>query len=142
MPVVIQDRVVMSSIQDIDIPNVDFGTYFRDCCKKYWDRTAMVDHVTGEAYSYQEFRELASRVAVGLKRLGMKPGDMTGFHSGTRPDMVLATFGTTLAGGSVVFAKANLTQSKPEHQFHTWPQLRQPITKPSRIHSLASPRAC
>lgn len=122
MPAIIQDRVVMSTIQDFDIPDVDFGTYIRGCCEKYSDRIAMVDHVTGDTYTYQQLRELSSRVAVGLKRLGMKPGHMSGYHCGVRPDLVFAVFGAAFAGGTVVFAKGNLTQREVNYQFsHTRP---------------------
>lgn len=40
---------------------------------------------------------------------------MAGLHCGSKPEMVFAFSGVMFAGGAVVFAKPNLTQSKYEN---------------------------
>lgn len=117
MSAVIENGVVRSTIQDLPIPDVDFGTFIRSACRKFKDRTAMIDDATGERCSYQRLEELCCRVAVGLKKLGFRPGDMAGVHSGVNMDLILAFYGTLFAGGSMVFAKSNLSLREVEYQF-------------------------
>ncbi|CAN8024633.1 unnamed protein product [Ixodes persulcatus] len=42
MSVVIEDGVVRSTVQDLPIPDVDVGAFFRSACRKFKDRTALV----------------------------------------------------------------------------------------------------
>ncbi|KAH6945121.1 hypothetical protein HPB50_007328 [Hyalomma asiaticum] len=117
MAAVIEDCVVRSTIQDVYIPDVDLGTFFRGCCRKYKDRIAMVDGATGEAYSYRQLEDLCRRVAAGLRNLGFQTGDLAGIHSNVATDLIIAFYGTVLAGGRMVFAKGNLTQREVHYQF-------------------------
>lgn len=117
MAAVIEDGVVRSSIQDLFIPDVDLGTYFRGCCRKYKDRIALVDAATGESCTYRQLEDSCRRVAAGLRSLGFQPGDLAGIHSGINVDLITAFYGTVLAGGRMVFAKGNLTQREVQYQF-------------------------
>ncbi|KAH7984108.1 hypothetical protein HPB52_017092 [Rhipicephalus sanguineus] len=110
MDAVIEDGVVRSSVQDVYIPDVDLGTFFRGCCRKYKDRIAMVDDATGETYSYRKMEDVCRRVAAGLRNLGFQTGDLAGIHSAVAADLIVAFYSTVLAGGRMVFAKGNLTQ--------------------------------
>lgn len=42
MPAVVEDRVVRSTVQNLLIPEVDFGTFVRQICENFKDRTALV----------------------------------------------------------------------------------------------------
>lgn len=117
MGAVIEDGVVRSAVQDVYIPDVDVGTFFRGCCRKYKDRIAMVDDTTSETYSYRKLEDVCRRVAAGLRKLGFQTGDLAGIHSGISSDLIVAFYGTVLAGGRVVFAKGNLTQREVQYQF-------------------------
>lgn len=117
MSVVIEDGVVRSTVQDLPIPDVDVGAFFRSACRKFKDRTALIEDETGERCSFQRLEEMCSKVAVGLKKLGFRPGDMAGIHSAVNLDLVFAFYGALFAGGSVVFAKSNLTQREVAYQF-------------------------
>ncbi|KAG0415583.1 hypothetical protein HPB47_007199, partial [Ixodes persulcatus] len=76
-----------------------------------------IEDETGERCSFQRLEEMCSKVAVGLKKLGFRPGDMAGIHSAVNLDLVFAFYGALFAGGSVVFAKSNLTQREVAYQF-------------------------
>ncbi|XP_037559001.1 probable 4-coumarate--CoA ligase 1 [Dermacentor silvarum] len=117
MAAVIEDGVVRSSVQDMYIPDVDLGTFFRGCCRKYKDRIAMVDDATGETHSYRQLEDTCRRVAAGLRNLGFQAGDLAGIHSGVHADLIIAFYGTILAGGRMVFAKGNLTKREVQYQF-------------------------
>ncbi|KAH9361366.1 hypothetical protein HPB48_020260 [Haemaphysalis longicornis] len=69
-----------------------------------------VDDATGEAISYRQLEDSCRRVAAGMRSLGFQSGDLAGLHSSTNADLIVAFYGTVLAGGRMVFAKGNLTQ--------------------------------
>lgn len=71
-----------------------------------------IDGITDERWSYAQLLELSSRVAAGLQKLGFRPGQLAGLHCDATPDIVVAFYGTVLAGGSMVFAKSSLTESE------------------------------
>ncbi|CAN7939340.1 unnamed protein product [Ixodes hexagonus] len=116
MAAVVENREVRSKTQDVDIPNIHFGQYFRSACDKFKDRTALIDGTTDQRWSYAQLLELSSRVAAGLQKLGFGPGQMAGLHSDVTPDMIFAFYGTVLAGGSIVLAKSSLTKRELRYQ--------------------------
>lgn len=63
-------------------------------------------------FTYEEFDKHVSRIAAGLRQLGFRPGDTVGFHTEVSIDLILGFYGVIFAGGSAVFAKANLGKSK------------------------------
>lgn len=71
-----------------------------------------MDDSTGRCFTYRELGELSTQLAAGLSRLGFRAGDVAGLHSENKPEMALAFNGVMFSGGTVVFAKANLTRSK------------------------------
>lgn len=114
---VIENRAVRSIIQDMFIPPVDVGTFIREACGRFKERTAIIDDSTGRQYTYRELQELSTRIAAGLWRRGFRPGHMAGLHSGTNPEMLFAFCGVVFAGGSVVFAKSELKERELEWHF-------------------------
>lgn len=74
-----------------------------------------IDDCTSKRFTYGELGELSMRVAAGLSKLGFRPGQVAGVHCGTKPEMVFAFNGVLFSGGTVVFAKPNLTQSEYKH---------------------------
>jgi len=68
---------------------------------RYPDRPAMKAKRNGrwEATSWREYREQARRVARGLIKLGLQPGDGVSIIGFNRPEWFLADIGAILAGG-------------------------------------------
>ncbi|XP_064467433.1 luciferin 4-monooxygenase-like [Ornithodoros turicata] len=117
MAVVVEDKVVKSTCQDLNIPDVDAAEFFVEKFRTFEDRTALVDYATGSTFTYSELEDVGHRVGAGLQRLGFQPGQRTGIHSGNSHDCLLAVLGTILAGGTLVFAKAALTPRELRYQF-------------------------
>ncbi|KAM7281674.1 4-coumarate--CoA ligase 1-like [Ixodes scapularis] len=117
MEAVVEEKEVRSKTQDVDIPDVHLGQYFRSICERFKDRTALIDGITDERWSYAQLLELSSRVAAGLQKLGFGPGQLAGLHCEVTPDIVFAFYGTILTGGSIVFAKSSLTERELTYQF-------------------------
>uniref|UniRef100_A0A090XFH6 Putative acyl-coa synthetase n=1 Tax=Ixodes ricinus TaxID=34613 RepID=A0A090XFH6_IXORI len=117
MEAVVEEKEVRSKTQDLDIPDVHLGQYFRSICERFKDQTALIDGITDERWSYARLLELSSRVAAGLQKLGFRPGQLAGLHCDATPDIVFAFYGTVLSGGSMVFAKSSLTERELAYQF-------------------------
>lgn len=117
MRAIIENRVVKSAVQDLHIPEVDVGTFIREAWEKFPERTAIIDDSTGKCYTYAELQELSTRIAANLWARGFRVGDVAGLHCDVNPQMIFAFFGVVFAGGSVVFAKPELTQREVEYHF-------------------------
>lgn len=61
------------------------------------DRTALWFE-DGRAWTYAELRDAAARVAAGLRAAGVEPGQRLGVFLPNGPDLVLALYGSWLAG--------------------------------------------
>ncbi|KAK8773869.1 hypothetical protein V5799_011598 [Amblyomma americanum] len=108
MSVTIDAGVVRHQIQDMDIPEVDFGTFLWETCSHYGDRIAVTEQ-DGASCSYTQLRERWLRVAAGLQRRGFGPDQLACVHAANSGDLLLAVGGTFLAGGGIVFSKAVMT---------------------------------
>ncbi|KAH7979341.1 hypothetical protein HPB49_009084 [Dermacentor silvarum] len=108
MAVTIDAGVVRHWIQDMDIPEVDFGTFLWNTCEQYGNRTA-VTVADGTSCSYGQLRDGWLRVAEALERRGFGPGQRACVHAANSADLLLAIGGAFFAGGAVVFSKAVMT---------------------------------
>lgn len=113
----VEKGVVTSYLPGASVPDVDFATFFNDVFARHEDKTALVDAMTGERCTFGELREAACRVAVGLRRLGLCPGDVVAFHCSNGNDFVAALFGTFFAGGTATLTKMNLNEREARYQF-------------------------
>lgn len=66
-----------------------------------WPERVAIDFY-GHTVSYRELWQLAARVACGLQRLGLEPGDMIALYLPNTPHFVGCFFGALLAGGRIV----------------------------------------
>lgn len=67
------------------------------------DSAALRQPVPGEkgnyrTYNWGEFRDIAREIAVGLRQIGIRRGDIAALHSETRAELYLADFGIMAAG--------------------------------------------
>lgn len=83
-----------------DVPLLDqtIGEYFDLMVSQFAEREALVVCHQNIRWTYGELRERVDNLAVGLLRLGLKPGERIGIWSPNRAEWVLAQFATAKAG--------------------------------------------
>jgi len=74
------------------------GKHFDGICDRHGDRPALVVRHQNVRVSYRQFRDQVDRLACGLLRLGLKPGDRVGIWSPNNFQWVLTQFATAKAG--------------------------------------------
>ncbi|KAH7980730.1 hypothetical protein HPB49_018615 [Dermacentor silvarum] len=107
----IDNGVVGSYVKGVTLPEVNFSAFFGDVFARHKDETALVDARTGAQYTFGELHDASLRVAAGLRRLGLRTGDIVCFHATNGADLVVAMCGTFFAGGTAAMAKTNLTET-------------------------------
>jgi long-chain acyl-CoA synthetase len=86
----------------------------RNSVDKSPDAEAIVE-VGGPRITYRELWDRAARVAGGLKREGVEPGDRVAIRLGNGLDWVLAFFGGQLAGAVVVPVNTRFSDAEVEY---------------------------
>lgn len=74
------------------------GQYFDDACRQYAARDALIVRQQNVRWTYAEFGEQVTRLACGLRRLGLQPGERVGIWSQNNVEWVLMQFATAKAG--------------------------------------------
>src|SRR5574343_451207 len=74
------------------------GQYFADACQRYAARDALIVRQQQVRWTYAEFGEQVTRLACGLRRLGLQPGERVGIWSQNNVEWVLMQFATAKAG--------------------------------------------
>ncbi|WP_293763230.1 AMP-binding protein [uncultured Aquitalea sp.] len=74
------------------------GQFFDEACDTHARREALVVRHQGIRWTYAELRDQVDRLACGLIRLGLKPGDRIGIWSQNNAEWVLTQFATAKAG--------------------------------------------
>ncbi|MBB6094161.1 fatty-acyl-CoA synthase [Povalibacter uvarum] len=69
-----------------------------DAAAQWPDRDALVVRQQGIRWSWRELNQAAERVAAGLVRLGLVPGDRVGIWSPNRVEWIVTQFATAKAG--------------------------------------------
>ncbi|XP_075536990.1 uncharacterized protein LOC142571829 [Dermacentor variabilis] len=69
---------------------------------------SQVDAQTGVQYTFGELLDGCRRVAAGLRRLGLRTGDIVGFHCVNSYELMVTMCGTFFAGGVAHLIKTNL----------------------------------
>ncbi len=86
---------------DVKVPNKPLFSVLEEGAEKYKDFPAV--YFFGKKISYLEIKDLAWRLASGLKdKLGMEKGDVVGVLLPNCPQFVIALFGVLKAGGAVL----------------------------------------
>ncbi|XP_062502464.1 uncharacterized protein LOC134179554 [Corticium candelabrum] len=110
-------RIVRSPFPDISIPdNISFHNYIYRRFKQYGDRTAIVDGLTGRAYSFRQLDSLTNNIASALIRRGLQKGDVVCLFLPNLPEYPLALFGSLVAGGTVTTANPVYNERELTHQ--------------------------
>ncbi|WP_116812353.1 AMP-binding protein [Steroidobacter cummioxidans] len=74
------------------------GVALEDAARLWGDRPALIVRHQSIRWTYRELNEAAERVAAGLLKLGLQPGDRVGIWSPNRYEWVLTQFATAKAG--------------------------------------------
>jgi fatty-acyl-CoA synthase len=74
------------------------GTVLEDAAERWGNRPALIVRHQNIRWTYRELNEAADRVAAGLLKLGLQPGDRVGIWSPNRYEWVVTQFATAKAG--------------------------------------------
>ena len=86
--------------RSIAYPDLPVQGLLRDAAKAYGDRPAI--RFYGKVLRYRDLDALADRLAAGLRRIGVRPGDRVSLLLPNTPHFVVAFFAILRAGGIVV----------------------------------------
>ena len=99
---------------DINVPDVTFGDYIDDICKKYSNQIAY--EYNGTSFTYNEINDLSNKFANALIKLGVKKGDRVALLLPNIPQFPIALYGILKAGAIVVGTNFLYTSAEIESQ--------------------------
>ena len=99
---------------DIKVPDVTFGDYIDDICKKYSDEIAY--EYNGTSFTYNEINDLSNKFANALIKLGVKKGDRVALLLPNIPQFPIALYGILKAGAISVGTNFLYTSAEIESQ--------------------------
>jgi acyl-CoA synthetase (AMP-forming)/AMP-acid ligase II len=105
--------------------------------KQFGDKPALVEGETRRTLTYHQLIQGAERVAAGLVRAGLEPGQPLAVALPNSIDFALAFFGAMRAGACVVPINPIYTSAEMEHQIHD-SGARFLVTVPERAADLAA----
>lgn len=94
-------------------PNV--AQYLKTKVNQFRDAKLLVDYGTAVSYTYKEFDHITDRLAYGLRKLGVKPGDRVAFLHPNHSDLLLGYFATIKAGAVAVPINTAYTAREVSH---------------------------
>lgn len=94
------------------------GSYFDAACARFRDRDALVVVHQKVRLSFDELKSSVDRLACGLIRLGLKPGDRIGIWSQNSLEWVLTQFATAKAGLVMVNINPAYRRAELEYALH------------------------
>ncbi|KAH9363881.1 hypothetical protein HPB48_004104 [Haemaphysalis longicornis] len=124
--VVIEDRVLKSTVKDLPIPDVDFATFLRSRLRQHPDATAVMDAATGQRYTFAELEAICECVAAGFQELGLQRGDTVCFVSPNTVDLIIAFIATAFAGAVIACIKTVFNERETERVLS--------MTKPTLVY--------
>ena len=105
--------------------------------RQFGDKPAVIEGDSGLTLTYHQLIDGAERVAAGLVRAGLEPGQPLALALPNSIDFALAFFGAMRAGAWVVPINPIYTPSEMEHQIHD-SGARFLVTVPERADDLAA----
>ncbi|CAN7560826.1 AMP-binding protein [Pseudoduganella sp. LjRoot289] len=100
---------------DVPLIGVTIGTYLASVAQRFGANEALVVPHQNVRWSYQEFDERVTRLAAGLLKLGLHPGDRIGIWSQNCAEWVLVQFATARAGLVMVNINPSYRRSELEY---------------------------
>jgi long-chain acyl-CoA synthetase len=80
----------------------DVAQYLKTKVHRFADARLLVDYGTDVSYTYKEFDTVTDRLASGLRKIGVRPGDRVAFLHPNHSDLLLGYFATIKAGAVAV----------------------------------------
>ena len=105
--------------------------------RQFGDKPALIEGETGRTLTYHQLIQGAERVAAGLARAGLEPGQPLAIALPNSIDFALAFFGAMRAGAWVVPINPIYTPAEMEHQIRD-SGARFLVTVPERAADLAA----
>ncbi|CAG5096304.1 Similar to 4CLL1: 4-coumarate--CoA ligase-like 1 (Arabidopsis thaliana) [Cotesia congregata] len=65
---------------------------------KWWNKTALINAVTGKSYTYRELKKLSGKFATSLRKNNLRPGDTIAVVLTNVPEYAIVVFGASEAG--------------------------------------------
>jgi fatty-acyl-CoA synthase len=100
---------------DVPLIGVTIGTYLESMAQRFGPNEALVVPHQNVRWTYQEFDERVTRLAAGLLKLGLHPGDRIGIWSQNCAEWVLVQFATARAGLVMVNINPSYRRSELEY---------------------------
>jgi acyl-CoA synthetase (AMP-forming)/AMP-acid ligase II len=129
--------VFRSPWPEIALPDVSIAEAILPAAEARGDKPAVIESETGATLTYRALAEGARRVAAGIAKAGIRPGDPVAVALPNCLDFVLAWYGALRAGAWVVPMNPLYTPSEMEHQLRD-SGARHLVTVPERTGVLAS----
>ena len=105
-----------SPYPDVDIPDMDLTHYFLSRIKTFGNKTAVINGITHQSYTFDQLAAAIKKTAFGLYRRGMKKGDVFAIYSPNCPDYIIAFHAISLVGGTVTTINPLYTPEEIHHQ--------------------------
>jgi acyl-CoA synthetase (AMP-forming)/AMP-acid ligase II len=117
--------------------SASIGDAVLSAARQFGDKPALIEGETGRILTYRELVQGAERIAAGLARAGLEPGQPLALALPNSIDFALAFFGAMRAGAWVVPINPIYTPAEMEHQIHD-SGARFLVTIPERAADLAA----
>lgn len=105
-----------SPYPDVSIPTVDLTHFFLSRIKEYGNKTAVINGISGQSYSFDQLAESIKKAAYGLVKRGFTKGDVFAIYSPNCPEYIIAFHAIALAGGIVTTINPLYTPEEIHHQ--------------------------
>jgi fatty-acyl-CoA synthase len=100
---------------DVPLIGETIGAYLESVAARFGASEALVIPHQDVRWTYAEFDQRVTRLAAGLLRLGLQPGDRVGIWSQNRAEWVLTQFATARAGLIMVNINPSYRRSELEY---------------------------
>ena len=105
-----------SPYPDVEIPDIDLTTYFLSRIREFGKKTAVINGISHQTYSFDQLATAIKKAAFGLHLRGMKKGDVFAIYSPNCPDYIIAFHAISLVGGTVTTINPLYTPEEIHHQ--------------------------
>ncbi|HEX8883449.1 MAG TPA: AMP-binding protein [Noviherbaspirillum sp.] len=93
-----QQASYVHGAHDVPLIGETIGAFLDGVAQRHGDRPALVVAHQNVRWTYRQFHERVNRLAAGLQKLGLNPGDRIGIWSQNCAEWVLTQFATAKAG--------------------------------------------
>jgi len=93
--------IFKSPYPDVDIPDIDLTRYFLQRIGSYGKKTAVINGITNQSFSFEQLADAIQKTAYGLHKRGLVKGDVFAIYSPNLPEYIIAFHAISLIGGTV-----------------------------------------